>query len=119
MGTVFMDLSKAFDYILHDLLVAKLHAYGLSEDAVTFVYSYLKRKKQVENINDTASVFQILLSGIPQGSILGPILFNIFINDLFSFIKDVELANFADDNTIYAARNSTEEPIKVLETESK
>ena len=84
-----MDLPKAFDCIPHDLLAAKLHAYGLSEDAVTFVHSYLKRSKQSVKINGTESVFQILLSGIPQGSILGPILFNILINDLFFFIKDV------------------------------
>ena len=79
VGTVVMDLSKAFNCIPHDLLLAKLHAYGLSEDAVTFVYSYLKRRKQGVKINDMESVFQALLSGIPQGFILGPILFNIFI----------------------------------------
>ena len=102
VGTVLMDLSKSFDCIPHDLLVAKLHAYGLSEDTVTFIYSsYLKRRKQSVKINNTESLFQILLSGIPQDSILGPILFNIFINDLFLFLEDVDLANFADDNTIY------------------
>ena len=89
VGTVLMDLSKAFDCIPHDLLAAKLHAYGLSEDAVTFVHSYLKRRKLGVKINDTESVFQILLSVIPQGSILESILFKILINDLFFFIKDV------------------------------
>ena len=84
-----MDLSKAFDCIPHNLLAAKLHVYGLSMDAVTFVHSYLKRKKQGIAINGTESVFQILLSGKPQGSILGPILFNSLINDLFFFIKEV------------------------------
>ena len=119
VGTVLMDLSKAFDCIPHDLLVAKLHAYGLSEDTVTFIYSYLNRRKQGVKINNTESLFQILLSGIPQGSILGPILFNIFINDLFLFLEDVDLANFAHDNTIYTANKNIEVLIKLLERESK
>ena len=87
--TVLMDLSKTFDCIPYDLLAEKLNAYGLSEDATTFVHSHLKCRKQDLKINDTESVFQILLSGLPQSSILGPILFNILINDLFFFIKDV------------------------------
>ena len=106
MGTVLMDLSKALYCIPHDLLVANLHAYGLSMDAITIIYSYMKRRKQGVKINDTESLFKILLSGLPQGSILGPILFNIFINDLLFFTK---LANFADDNTIYAAKRDLNE----------
>ena len=119
VGTVLMDHFKAFDCVPHDLLVAKLHAYGLSKDGVTFIYSYLKRRKQGVKINDTESIFQILLSGVPQGCILGPILFNIFINDLFLFINEVELANFAVDNTIYTSKKDVKEVLKVLEKESK
>ena len=119
VGTVLMDLSKAFDCIPHDLIVAELHAYGLSEDTVTFIYLYLKHRKQGIKINNTESLFQILLPGIPQGSILGPILFNIFLNDLFLFLEDVDLANFADNNTIYTANKNIEVLIKLLERESK
>ena len=62
-----MDLSKAFYSIPHNLLIGKMYAYGFSIDVVTFFYSYLKRRKQYVRINNTHSVFQILLSGVPQG----------------------------------------------------
>ena len=72
--TVLMDLSEAFNSILHNYLIAKMHAYGFSRNSVKLFYSYLKRRKQNIKINNTHSIFQILLSGVPQGSILGPIL---------------------------------------------
>ena len=67
-----MDLSKTFDCIPHDLLVAKLHAYGFPMDAITFIYSCIKRRKQEVKINDTESLFKMLLLGVSQGSVLGP-----------------------------------------------
>ena len=72
-----MDLSKVFDCIPHDLLIAELHAYGFSENSLTFLYSCLKQRKQIVMINNTYSLFKELLSGVPQGSILVLILFNI------------------------------------------
>ena len=93
-----MDLPKAFDWMPHDLLVAKLH--GSSKDPITFTYSQLKRRRQGAKINNTKSVLIVLLTGIPQGPTLGPIPFNILTNNLFLFIKEANLGNFANDNTI-------------------
>ena len=112
-GTVLIDLSKAFDCIL-DLLIAKLHAYGFSEKSVIFIYSYLKRRKQNVKIDNIFSSFQTLLSGVPQGSILGPILFNIFFNDLLTVPKKSQMYNFTDDNTISAVSKSTDDLLITL-----
>ena len=75
-----MGLSKAFDCTRHDLLIAKLHAYGFSREALLFVYSYVENRQQRVNINGSFSNYKHVQLGVPQGSVLGPLFFNIYIN---------------------------------------
>ena len=87
LGGVLMDLSKAFDCVPHDLLLAKLAAYGANENFLCYVHSYLLNRKQCVRINNINSDFLNVISGVPQGSIVGQILLNCFFNGFFWLLK--------------------------------
>ena len=97
-----MDLSKAYYCLPHDLLLAKLQAYGFSKESIRLFLSYLTNRTQRIKIGSTFSHCTNILKGIPQGPILGLLLFNIFMNDLFFFSAKCEICNFADDNSLYS-----------------
>ena len=105
-GGVLMDLSKAFDTINHPLLLAKLHAYGFSKQALAIRCSYLSSRKQRIKIINVFSSWKDLILRVPQGSGRGPLIFNIYLNDLFFFLKDVSMCNFADDTSVYISDQS-------------
>ena len=114
-----MDLSKAFDSLNHDLLLAKLHAYGFDRNALLLMRSYLTNRWQRMKINTSFSSWSQLLHGIPQGSILGPLLFNIYLNDLFFIDSDCDVCNFADDTTYHICDKELKSLIEKLQCSSK
>ena len=113
-----MDLSKAYDCLPHDLLIAKLAAYGVDFNSLSLLYDYLSKRLHRVKVGTSFSEWLELVFGVPQGSILGPLLFNIFLNDLFFFIQEADICNFADDNSLYASGHCQAEVSSILQRES-
>uniref|UniRef100_A0A3Q3LKN7 Reverse transcriptase domain-containing protein n=1 Tax=Labrus bergylta TaxID=56723 RepID=A0A3Q3LKN7_9LABR len=109
VGAVFLDLRKAFDTVNHSVLISKLSKFKLSVNVVNWIQSYLLGRSQCVRINDKMSSLKACVMGVPQGSILGPLLFSAYINDLPSMCDDVGTLMYADDTVLYACGKDPEQ----------
>lgn len=106
---VYVDFTKAFDYLNHKLLLLKLESYGVRGQALLLLQSYLESRKQYVCYNNFSSVIKPIVVGVPQGSILGPFLFNVYVNDILNIDPSIKFVMYADDTTLlYKAKDADE-----------
>ena len=116
-----MDLSKAFDCLPHELIIAKLHAYGVDHDSLRLI-SYLSNRHQKIKLDSVKFFFSSwiqTITGVSQGFILGPLFFNILLNDLLLINLRSVVCNFVDDHTLYYCGETTLNVIKNLQSDLK
>ena len=114
VGAIFMDLSKVFDTLNHILLLAKLKPYGLQPTVLKQIENNLIGRFQRTKVSNSYSSRSEIIASVPQGSILEPLIFNIFLDDLFLYPEEIFLSNYADDNTLYSVGNTIESVKKAL-----
>ena len=114
-GTLLTDLFKGFDCLNHDFLIAKLNSYGFSLPALRLIHDCLLSRKLRTRISNS---WMETVSGVPQESVIGPLLVNIFLADLLFIVNSMDIANYADDNTPYATANDIDSLIALLEEAS-
>ena len=109
LDVIYTDFSKAFDSVPHQRLLAKLERSGIKGDILQWIRSFLKGRCQCVNVDGTRSGWRDVTSGIPQGSVIGPILFVIFINDMPQVVKQNFCKLFADDSKLYGIKRKVGE----------
>ena len=119
IGTILMNLSKSYDHLSHDLLIAKFGGYGLGRSRLRLLMDHFNSFKQWTKVGSPYNIWSEIKRGILQGSIFGPLLFNIFISDLFFAIEKFDICNFADDNTLYSCGANFKTVLENLEHGTK
>jgi hypothetical protein len=114
---IFLDLSKAFDTVDHNILIKKLENYGVRGIPLSWFKDYLTHRQQQVKCNGTTSKFKLIKFGVPQGSILGPLLFLIYINDLPNTSSILHFVLFADDSNVFFSHKSYDEVFRILNQE--